>query len=544
MNLENRQGSTLISVFIIFTVLIIFGTFLMSFMVNENKMSLHHQYKTQAYYIARSGAEAVEASILKMDEEEKERLLEAIERDTIQVELKDLNFDYGTVKEVLIKKEENHIVILAKGKVGNVEETVEKALAYEMQEGSSGLSEIKTAVHSEGLINVYSGLIRGDVTSNQGPISLRPYNGRIEEGESKVLNSPNEYGLPTFPANNVINFPEFPRYNPAIPIVNGKSEITGSALISADGQYTKISNYSGQNITIGSNGSDLNIWVEHLDIGGSITIIGNRTVNLHVKSSLNLNNSTPIHMDGSSKLNIYYSGMASAYSTRVLVPANIYLNPSDNNGISINDTKIIGNLYIYKGSITLTGSSDRGIEGDIYSKKGNINIPNGKVKGNIYAEDGNITVDGSANTTGYIYSAKGNITVGGSGRTDGNIFAKNGDIDISGSGRLVGGSIYLEKGNIAFKGSGSLNGNIISSGSDNRIDFGGGGSVINGFVYAPQSHVEFTSSSKLYGAVIAKTIEMHNWSALIEYQKSNINLDGIQLPGTAPSIELKSSYFK
>ncbi|ABW19176.1 pilus assembly protein PilM [Alkaliphilus oremlandii] len=54
-----------------------------------------------------------------------------------------------------------------------------------MQEDRSGLSEIKIAVHSESLINLYSNLIKRDATSNQGTISLKTYNERTEEGGNK-----------------------------------------------------------------------------------------------------------------------------------------------------------------------------------------------------------------------------------------------------------------------------------------------------------------------------------------------------------------------
>ena len=63
MKLENRKGSTLALTIMIFAVLMIFATFTLGFMVTENKQAMYHQNKTQAYYIARSGAEIAEAAI-------------------------------------------------------------------------------------------------------------------------------------------------------------------------------------------------------------------------------------------------------------------------------------------------------------------------------------------------------------------------------------------------------------------------------------------------------------------------------------------------
>lgn len=65
MIFKNRKGSTLALTLIIFVVLLIFATFILSFMVTENKQAMYHQNKTQAYYIARSGADVVDSAIRK-----------------------------------------------------------------------------------------------------------------------------------------------------------------------------------------------------------------------------------------------------------------------------------------------------------------------------------------------------------------------------------------------------------------------------------------------------------------------------------------------
>lgn len=62
MKLKNRIGSTLALTLMVFAVLMIFATFILSFMVTENKQAMYHQNKTQAYYIARSGADGFNLS--------------------------------------------------------------------------------------------------------------------------------------------------------------------------------------------------------------------------------------------------------------------------------------------------------------------------------------------------------------------------------------------------------------------------------------------------------------------------------------------------
>ncbi|MFY9284973.1 MAG: hypothetical protein WAO64_00040, partial [Tissierellaceae bacterium] len=64
--MKKRKGSTLVMALMVFSVLIIFSTFTVSSMVTENKQSIYHQHKTRAYYVARSGAEAVETAIRKL----------------------------------------------------------------------------------------------------------------------------------------------------------------------------------------------------------------------------------------------------------------------------------------------------------------------------------------------------------------------------------------------------------------------------------------------------------------------------------------------
>lgn len=236
MKMKNRKGSTLIMTLLVFVVFMIFGTLILSFMVSENKMSLNHQYKTQAYYLARSGAVAVEAAIMDMnekdgdeDEDDRKKLLdlipEIINNDKglkIDVDGLDLEEDKEALEVYLWKDKDDNIRIKSKGRVNNIEQTVEKVIGFEKNNEGTTI-QIGMAVHSEGEINIEKGKIIGDVTSNKGPIIVNKNNGKITGG-NKILNPSKEYPLPVFPEKNEVTdfiksiqiFPPFPKYKPSV----------------------------------------------------------------------------------------------------------------------------------------------------------------------------------------------------------------------------------------------------------------------------------------------------------------------------------------
>lgn len=68
--MKKRRGSTLVLTIMVLAVLMVLSTVLLNVMVTNSKQGVMHRNKIQAYYIARSGAEIVEAAIMDMEEEE------------------------------------------------------------------------------------------------------------------------------------------------------------------------------------------------------------------------------------------------------------------------------------------------------------------------------------------------------------------------------------------------------------------------------------------------------------------------------------------
>lgn len=591
MKMKNRKGSILVMTLMVFVVLMIFGTFILGFMVTENKMSINHQNKTQAYYIARSGVVAVEAAIMDMDEDERENLMKSI---PVDAEIDNLEFNKGSLELVSIKKDGNNIIIESKAKINNIKQTVKKVIEVEEVSGGSKV-EIDTAVHANGKITIKSGEVRGDVTSNQGPIEKTQYNGKII-GKEEIVNPPKEYSLPIFPEKDkdIEDLPEFPAYNPLVDksdnlVFSGSiNEIT----IDSNMQYEKIEIPYSKSLIIDASKSDVNIWVEEINLlgtdkaHGNIRILGSNTVNIYIKENFKINSSLPITKTNKlAGVNIYYGGKNISINgvEQGIIPANIYLNPSNLSSpdIAFRNSRVKGDIYVYRGQFSMSGNSNIGIDGNIHLKTGKISMSNGGINGSIFAMNGDIQISGSAIMNGGIYSISGNIELSGSGTNQGEIYTRAGNIEISGSGRVVQGNVYTNEGDIKFSGSGkidgniyarkgdiymstsevikgdiysgdgnikftnstTLNGNIVASGNQN-IEFENGGTKISGLIYAPKTDVYFKSSAKLYGAIIADTLDMNNGGALVEYNGDNFDFDNIHIPNIKPTTSFKPGYFK
>ena len=159
--MKNRKGSSLVLVLMVFSVLMVLSTFIVGFMVTENKQSLYHQHKTQAYYIARGGAVAVEAAILKMDEAQIDKLNKELDKG--EVEIDEIDID-GNIANVVVKRDGDKLNIESVASVRDVVEKVTKVM--ETETISTGSIEIDLAIFSHGDIIFDNGTINGDIGTN------------------------------------------------------------------------------------------------------------------------------------------------------------------------------------------------------------------------------------------------------------------------------------------------------------------------------------------------------------------------------------------
>lgn len=566
--MKNRKGSSLLIVLMILAVTMIFATFTVGFMVTENKQSLYHQHKTQAYYIARSGVVAVEAAILKMDEGQIEKLDGQLDKGEVVVEEIDID---GDKANVVLRRDGEKLYIESVGEKEGVSEKVSKVMNRETT--STENIEINKAIFSDGDMIINNGTINGDIGTN-GNIKIDgnpTITGDASMTLDGTLTAPNwwldqkwssdreerrtseiKYPLPAFPnyfeEDMSVKMPEFPVYI-NYPQTNEVLDVGGSIVtVNSDRIYKKINMNWGGKLIIDTSNSDINIWTEEVNALYQIEVRGSRNVNIHINSRFSTNSGQHhaiIKENNNSRVNIYYSGNDFSTNSIKGVNANLYLKP-ESREIILNNTKIYGNIYIYNSNLSMTGNSNIGVDGSIFSSGGNIIIPNGSINGDIYANIGDVEVSGSSSMKGNIYSKNGNVVVTGSGNMEGSIYVSKGNAEISGSGRIIEGSLYVNYGDIKFGGSGKINGNILSWGVDNVITMGSNGIplTVKGMIYAPVTHIEFINNSPLEGGIVGKTVTITG-NVKIKYKPEYIDTNLINVESsTSSSISYKPGYFK
>ena len=328
---------------IVFVVLMIFGTFALGFMVTENKQSLHHQHKTEAYYVARAGAVAVEAAIMEAYDIDNGKSLDENITETEKMILVDgINAKVTVKKEKVEEKIEDEektqdiqkyiYTITSEGESNNIKDIVEKVILVNVIETTESVVKITSPLT---YIEKISDILKKE-----------PFNAQKGDNEN--------YKLYSF---------EFENF----------SEITG---------FTKLTDI-GSTISAGDYKVDASlISTEKKTV--DITIDGE--VNIYVKEYVNLNNVNIKYNDDSSKLNIYIYGEAS-------LEEGITLKLGD----SKDKSTIYGNFFIKQGNVSFD-FHEVNFVGNIVSNGDYINLvshdnsknPKVRIKGIIYGPNATV----------------------------------------------------------------------------------------------------------------------------------------------------------
>lgn len=434
MKLKNREGSTLLLTLMIFAVLMIFATFTLGFMVTENKQSMYHQHKTQAYYVARSGAETVEAAILSMTEEGSEEELSKLESklpiDNIQIE----GLSEGDSRlRVSLKKEDDSLIITSTAHVNGVEESIEKVLVGESIKQSI---KIEHALFSDENITMSgSATITSDISTNKSIIINGSPNIRnvfLQEGQS--ISAP-DWWLSSWKKNysehrldSPIEYPNFD-FKPFPSVIENKSSTNfilngnGTKTIYESTDYNILKIDSNTKFYIDTTAGDVVLNIEKLYLSqGHIILIGNNKVKMNIGDFI---------MGGSSTINSSGS------------KENLIIHQYGNKKVDIGGSqKVKGDFYIEEADLKIAGSAS--IEGDVFTRSNNISL------------------SGAQSIVGSLFIEKGSLTISGSGRVHGSILTNGNRVNLSGSAIMAKGVLYAPNADVVLSGSGGVVGAVVS----------------------------------------------------------------------------------
>jgi len=355
--LQKHKGSSLILVIATVGVLLILCSALGTGVVWEANNARNQEKKTQAYYIARSGAAATAKYIGAMNNTDMSTLVS-------QLPLKSDNniFGNGTFNIAVPTITDGQLLIKSTGSVKNgtnsdgtakyITDTVTVVLNNTIS------PTITTALFASTKITLNGGSETGDIGTNSIEAnSIEYYNSGIINGNVIISNNAipavvvvNKDPTWIVPAtvvvspNNVVGnypipvMPSFPSGLTTRPNISLNGD--ASATISADGYYNSVVIDNNTTLTIDTSSGDRNIRINNLNIiQGKIIITGGNKVNLYVSTCSNINGY--INSDGNlngdkNKLKFYCNNTA----------------PFTFNG----STHIYGSVIWGTGALTFTGS--------------------------------------------------------------------------------------------------------------------------------------------------------------------------------------------
>lgn len=386
---KNRKGSTLAMALLVFAGLMIVGTSILSFMVTENKQSLNHQYKTQAYYIARSGAVATEKVIETMNQDEKKLgdFLKNFDHptQTLKADISGLEFNNGLLKPVLISYQDNIIKITATGIVNNVRQKVTREIVIEKSSSkmSVALDKVLSAL---GNMTIEGGTINGDFGANQ---SIKIDGWPTIKGDAYIKDESNftKTNSGMAPNLNVMGGALETQYiNPVLPdapINNSSSdtnfEISGgptnpAATISTSRSFNKMTINHNRELILDTSHGDIQLIVNNFNMTqGQIKIEGDGKVEIIILDKFYLQGS--LNESGNpDQLDLFY------YGDETFIWSN-------------NGSSIAGSLYVKQADIQLESGYWIGA---IISGGDHVTIKNAgpKYKVAIYAPFAELNIDG------------------------------------------------------------------------------------------------------------------------------------------------------
>lgn len=394
MFIFNRKGSVMVSVLMVVAVLTILGIGLSAVALNDRRQTARQEGKNEAYYIARGGAEAVGAYLIKNPEAAQEIIAKG--QDEVVLE-------NGVKFVVQVTKAANgQLRVESTGYSGKYSDRVTLSLEYDPQKALAEQNPIlDMAVFSQNLLNL-NGAVKGSTTGHKGSIgtnatgsgsivllpqaeifgdviggsggdmnSILVGKGTIH-GDVRTFGAERNYPLPVFPV-----FPTDLNYNGDL-VVRSTPDV-----IYTDGEYNRIS-ISGE-LKISTEGPEdiRRIVVNSLEMGNSskITLLGEGTLILYVKTKFDMKQAATINLGNDpNKIIVYYKGTDEIKNH--------------------NDSKLCGCLYAEIADIDVSNGGD--IMGSIFTGGAKVDLKNSSYVRVIYAPNALVTLHNSGNVDGAI----------------------------------------------------------------------------------------------------------------------------------------------
>ena len=378
MNKENKneKGMVLVTVIIFGAIIIMLGVALLSTGVMEVKSGNYFENKTQAYYVAKAGADIVAKKIM----------------DGAEVKTYDGTIDGNNTYHVTAIKSGNQITLNSIGTTKGVKDSVELQLenAYTIKS--------KYVLFTSGKIEIGKSIINGDIGTNstdEDSIVIDHNHGEVKgtifigkDGDKNVVI--NSKGAYTSSSNLdkplIYPDPDMPALPNLLYAKNSNFNITGTQTYTMT-QDMRLDNLDvSGTLTIDVGGSNRTIRVKNFDISGSLIVAssGSGNLTIHIEDSFSGNN---INSGGEFKeLKVLYHGVQ---------------------GIEIkNHFNFCGILQIKSASVDMGNNSE--FNGTLIS-----------------GSDSNISIHNNANSNIVIYAPKANIDIKNNFKLKGSIVGKS-----------------------------------------------------------------------------------------------------------------------
>lgn len=480
--LKSQRGLSLPMVLMILVILALFSTVIISLGTTDTLHASKQSQKLQAYYLARSGADAVASYFVnnpdKLNSSELKAKIDAIVASGESSEFKLSPSDRGSIK-VKVERDGNNLLITSTASLDGIEEVV--ILRVDMD--SSLASPLDKAIYATGDIRIES-IVIGDVAA-LGKVQ-KEGDGKIMDGEIYIRPGASPAVVEGFTnaiveLTDTFDFPEFPF--PDFPVCPTLSNVVTAPL------------------NIVSNSSPIATINTSTYYAGGIGITEAGALQI-LRGDEHLIIRTPkLHLSGGGKLEDSCSGSGNLF----IFADELFIGDDRRFNITLGDGDV--NIIVKKATI-----------------RGHIKVsrsPTATGKLNIYISD--VFDIGSGSSINEGNDPKyANIYFAGSKDAYGNDIVNSNYLRIP-DGIKISALLQIKQARLLIENGSGFIGNIISGG--NEVTFMRGTSADVKAIYAPKAFVQLSNGAKITGIVISESSYIKDGSELIYNELKPEDLD-------------------